>query len=219
LPDEPPNNADLRRQHAPLSKFIEGSIQAELLFKPGTRFSYSSSATILVAEIVQRLSGRSIQEFVRREILEPLELNLPKPGRKSWTLPWARRTTSGMGRLLAALAVTIALGVLSRAFPIGWAPWDNSLGDVLYAVAAYLALAVLLAGRPRSLVAALALGWCLAVEFFQATGIPARYPDVAAIRWLVGTTFSWHDVACYVVGVAAITATDALLLRPSRRCS
>jgi CubicO group peptidase (beta-lactamase class C family) len=74
LPDELPNNAELRRKHAPLSKFIEGSIQAELLFKPGTRFSYSSSATILVAEIVQRLSGKSIQDFVRREIIEPLGL-------------------------------------------------------------------------------------------------------------------------------------------------
>jgi CubicO group peptidase (beta-lactamase class C family) len=74
LPDELPNNAELRRQHAPLKKFIEGAIRAELLFKPGTRLSYSSSATILVAEIVQRLSGVTIQEYVRREIIEPLGL-------------------------------------------------------------------------------------------------------------------------------------------------
>src|SRR5262245_34462347 len=74
LPDELPNNAELRRQHAPLKTFIEASIQAELLFKPGTQFSYASSATILVAEIVQRLSGLSIRDFVRREIVEPLGL-------------------------------------------------------------------------------------------------------------------------------------------------
>src|SRR5262249_8246049 len=74
LPDELPNNTELRRQHAPLKKFVEGSIQAELLFHPGTQFGYSSSATILVAEIVQRLSGLSIQEFVRREVIEPLRL-------------------------------------------------------------------------------------------------------------------------------------------------
>jgi CubicO group peptidase (beta-lactamase class C family) len=74
LPDELPNNADLRRQHAPLQKFIEGSIQADLLFKPGTKYSYSSSATILVAEIVQRLSGLSIRDFVHREIVVPLGL-------------------------------------------------------------------------------------------------------------------------------------------------
>src|SRR5581483_11143554 len=69
LPDELPNNAELRRQHAPLSKFIEECIQADLLFRPGTRLSYSSSATIIVAEIIQRLSGRPIREYLRREIL------------------------------------------------------------------------------------------------------------------------------------------------------
>src|SRR5262249_58617767 len=52
----------------------EGSIKAELLFKPGTRFSYSSSGTILTAEILQRQSGRSIREFVHQEIIEPLGL-------------------------------------------------------------------------------------------------------------------------------------------------
>jgi CubicO group peptidase (beta-lactamase class C family) len=74
LPDELPNNAELRRQQVPLRRFIEGSIRADLLFRPGTRQSYASTATILVAEIIQRLSGRSIQEFVRREIIEPLHL-------------------------------------------------------------------------------------------------------------------------------------------------
>jgi CubicO group peptidase (beta-lactamase class C family) len=93
LPDELPNNADLRRQHAPLSKFIEGSIQAELLFKPGTRFSYSSSATILVAEIVQRLSGCSIQELVHREIIEPLELKSTGLGSQGFARERLVRTT------------------------------------------------------------------------------------------------------------------------------
>lgn len=74
LPNELPTNAELRRQHAPLKKFIEGAIQAAPLFKAGTSLSYSSAATIVVAEIVQRLSGVSIQEFVRREIIQPLGL-------------------------------------------------------------------------------------------------------------------------------------------------
>ena len=74
LPDELPNNAELRKQLAPLKKFIEGSIQAAPLFKAGTKLSYSSAATITVAEIVQRLSGISIHDFVRREIIEPLGL-------------------------------------------------------------------------------------------------------------------------------------------------
>jgi CubicO group peptidase (beta-lactamase class C family) len=74
LPDELPNGTELRKQHAPLKKFIEGSIQATPLFKAGTKQSYSSAATMVVAEIVQRLSGVSIQEFARREIFEPLGL-------------------------------------------------------------------------------------------------------------------------------------------------
>jgi serine-type D-Ala-D-Ala carboxypeptidase len=74
LPDEPPNNAALRKRREPLKQFVEDAIKAELLFKPGTKFSYSSSATIITAEIVQRLSGKSIREFVQKEIIEPLGL-------------------------------------------------------------------------------------------------------------------------------------------------
>ncbi|WP_020474830.1 serine hydrolase domain-containing protein [Zavarzinella formosa] len=74
LPDELPDNAGLRKQHAPLKKFIEESIKAELAFKPGARYSYASCGILLVAEIIQRLSGKSVREFVRREIIDPLGL-------------------------------------------------------------------------------------------------------------------------------------------------
>jgi CubicO group peptidase (beta-lactamase class C family) len=74
LPDELPNNAELRRKQSPFKLFVEGAIKAELLFKPGTRYSYASCGTILVAEIIQRLSGQSIREFVKREIIDPLGL-------------------------------------------------------------------------------------------------------------------------------------------------
>jgi CubicO group peptidase (beta-lactamase class C family) len=74
LPDELPDNAELRKQQVPLKKFVEGAIKAELLFKPGTKFSYASCGTILTAEIIQRLSGKSIREFVRKEVIEPLGL-------------------------------------------------------------------------------------------------------------------------------------------------
>jgi CubicO group peptidase (beta-lactamase class C family) len=83
LPDELPTNAELRRKQTPLKKFIEECIKADLLFAPGTRQSYSSAATLIVAEIVQRLSGKTIRDFVRKEILEPLGLKstgLGSPG-------------------------------------------------------------------------------------------------------------------------------------------
>lgn len=93
LPDELPNNAELRKQQVPLSKFIEEVIRTELLFVPGTRFSYSSSATVLTAEIVQRLSGLSIREYIRKEILDPLGLKSTGLGSQGFARERLVRTT------------------------------------------------------------------------------------------------------------------------------
>jgi hypothetical protein len=112
-----------------------------------------------------------------------------------------------MRRLLAALAATIALGLVSRLCPIGWPAYDKSLGDVLYAVAVYLVLAILL-NRRVAIVAAVALVVCLAIEVFKLTGVPAEYGHLTAIRWTLGTTFSWHNLACYAVGVALVALLD-----------
>jgi CubicO group peptidase (beta-lactamase class C family) len=75
LPDMLPDNVELRRQHAPLQKFLEGAARDTApLFKPGTQLRYQSMGTAVVAEIIQRLSGRPIAEFLRREVFEPLGL-------------------------------------------------------------------------------------------------------------------------------------------------
>ena len=75
LPDMLPNNTALRREHAPLSKFIDGAIRDTVpLFGAGTDYNYQSMGTLVVAELVQRISGLSIAEFIRREILDPLGL-------------------------------------------------------------------------------------------------------------------------------------------------
>jgi CubicO group peptidase (beta-lactamase class C family) len=82
MPDMVPDNAELRQKHAPLSTFIDGAINAMPLFPPGTDFSYQSMGTLVVAELVQRISGLSIHEFIRREILEPLKLKSTGLGSK-----------------------------------------------------------------------------------------------------------------------------------------
>lgn len=74
LPDMLENNEQLRREHAPLAKFSDGAIHAIPLFWPGTKLSYQSMGTLIVAELVQRLSGKSIHEFLRKEIFAPLEM-------------------------------------------------------------------------------------------------------------------------------------------------
>ena len=93
LPDEPPNNAGLRGRQAPLQEFIQDAIKAKLLYAPGKRFSYSSSGTLLAAEIVQRLSGHSIREFVRDEIITPLGLMSTGLGSQGFARQRLVRTT------------------------------------------------------------------------------------------------------------------------------
>jgi len=75
LPDMLANNVELRREHAPLQKYLEGASRDTLpLFRPGTKHSYQSMGTAVVADIVQRLSGKAIADYLRQEIFEPLGL-------------------------------------------------------------------------------------------------------------------------------------------------
>ena len=122
-----------------------------------------------------------------------------------------------MPRIILALLVTVVLGLVSRLYPVGWLPYDKSLGDVLYAVAAYLLFALILNRQPAWLVALAAIGWCLAVEFFKLTDIPAQHGQLFFVRWILGTTFSWHNIGCYLLGVCLIVVIDAGLLRPKSR--
>ncbi len=74
MPDMLPDNAELRRRHAPLKTFIERAIAATPLFAPGTDFKYQSMGTLVVAELVQRLAGHPIRDVLRHELFEPLGL-------------------------------------------------------------------------------------------------------------------------------------------------
>lgn len=48
------------------------STQRTLNFAPGERYMYSNSGYMLLAELVERVSGRSLREFAADEIFEPL---------------------------------------------------------------------------------------------------------------------------------------------------
>lgn len=110
---------------------------------------------------------------------------------------------------------SVALGLASRKLgPTGFYLWDKSFGDADYAVMfGFLLLALRPSLSPRA-VGAGAFGICFALELFQLTGLPMRTPQ--PIRFLLGTSFSWHDVACYAVGAAAVAL---LVLWYSRRSS
>ena len=106
---------------------------------------------------------------------------------------------------------SVALGLASRKLPpTGLHVWDKSFGDADYATMfGFLLLAIWPASSPRAIgLGAFAI--CFALELFQLTGIPLRTPQ--PLRFLLGTSFSWHDVACYAVGASA-AAVIVLLAR------
>jgi hypothetical protein len=113
-----------------------------------------------------------------------------------------------MLRLLLALAATVVLGLASRLYPVGWFLYDRVLGEVLYAVAAYLVLAMLLHRKPPWLIALIAFGCCLAVELFKLTGIPAEYQHMLLVRWFLGMIFCWVNLGYYLIGVILIAFAD-----------
>jgi CubicO group peptidase (beta-lactamase class C family) len=72
LPDQLPENDQLRARHAPLGEFVRHAVRTPLLFAPGERYHYQSMGILLVAEIVERVTGEPLPEWLRREQFAPL---------------------------------------------------------------------------------------------------------------------------------------------------
>jgi CubicO group peptidase (beta-lactamase class C family) len=72
LPDQLPENERLRASHSPLSSFVAGICITPLLFQPGTAIRYQSCGFAILGEMISRLTGLSLQEFLRTEIFLPL---------------------------------------------------------------------------------------------------------------------------------------------------
>ncbi len=72
LPDQLPENLELRRANAPLGDFVKRALTTPLLFVPRTSFSYQSMGTLLAGEIVERITGERLRVFEKRELFDPL---------------------------------------------------------------------------------------------------------------------------------------------------
>ncbi len=72
LPDQLANNNELRRQHAPLTAFVEQATRAPLGFTPGSRYQYSSMGILLATRIAEIASGSNILTLVDRAVFQPL---------------------------------------------------------------------------------------------------------------------------------------------------
>lgn len=82
LPDMLPNNAELRKAHQPLEVFIQHIARVPLDFPPGTRVQYQSCGIALLSEVVRRVAGESLQDFVAREFFGPLRMKDSFLGRR-----------------------------------------------------------------------------------------------------------------------------------------
>jgi CubicO group peptidase (beta-lactamase class C family) len=72
LPDQLPENIELRQRHAPLAEFVQRTIRTPLLFAPGTKYHYQSMGILLAAEVVERVTQTSLPQFLAREVFAPL---------------------------------------------------------------------------------------------------------------------------------------------------
>jgi CubicO group peptidase (beta-lactamase class C family) len=86
LPDMLPENETLRAGNRPLSDFVAGTCRHPLLFPPGTRVRYQSMGTLMLAEVVVRITGGAIAGFLERELFGPLGMRDTSLGARPETL-------------------------------------------------------------------------------------------------------------------------------------
>ena len=90
--------------------------------------------------------------------------------------------------------------------------------DALFAAMFYVIFRLVWNFAPLRTIAFAAAATMTAFELFQLTGIPAEMstsasPLVRISARLLGTEFSWFDLAAYAVGIAALLWLDLIMLQ------
>jgi CubicO group peptidase (beta-lactamase class C family) len=80
LPDQLPENDELRKKHAPLAEFAEHAIRTPLHFVPGSKYRYSSMAVLLATRVAELISGTDILKLVDRTVFQPLQMQRSAQG-------------------------------------------------------------------------------------------------------------------------------------------
>jgi CubicO group peptidase (beta-lactamase class C family) len=74
LPDQLPDNLELRRQHAPISAFVAGAVRAPLRFAPGSDVAYSSMGFLLAATMAETIAHAPFRDHLRHTVFAPLAM-------------------------------------------------------------------------------------------------------------------------------------------------
>lgn len=111
-----------------------------------------------------------------------------------------------LGAAIVLIAV-VASGLLVTRLPDSAA--SDIAGDALYAAAAYVFVVVVAPRAAPVAVAAIAGGWCVAVELFQLTGLPEQWAAAFRPAMLVfGTVFDARDLAVYAAAAVVCAVLD-----------
>lgn len=78
---------DTLAKHAvPISRLVSFFEKGNLVYEPGTNWSYSNSGYVLSALIVEKLSGMTFNEFLQKRIFDPLNMTETSVG-SPFTIP------------------------------------------------------------------------------------------------------------------------------------
>ena len=117
-------------------------------------------------------------------------------------------------RAFACLLLTVALGLLSRRYPLPGVLAQHT-GDALYTVAAFFGGCLLVPAARANRLAAAAFGWSVAVELSQL--LPFGWlADLRATRLgalVLGQGFLVADLFAYAIGAAVAWLVDVTIRR------
>lgn len=65
---------DIYRLYHPLNQVIDRFKNKSLEFQPGTKYDYSNSGYVLLCFIIEKVSGKTYEEFLKKNIFEPLKM-------------------------------------------------------------------------------------------------------------------------------------------------
>ena len=108
---------------------------------------------------------------------------------------------------LLLVPVVVAVGLVVTGAVGGLA--GDLLGGVLYAALVYVLLGAVRPAWRAPVLAGVAFGVCAAIELAQLTGLPAQVVgEFSLARYVLGSTFTAHDLPAYAVGALLSGAID-----------
>jgi hypothetical protein len=107
------------------------------------------------------------------------------------------------------LLLTLVLGLLSRQFafiPI-------FVGDIFWATAVFLFLRIVFIKKPIKNITLYSLIFCFGIEFSQLYKAPwiDGLRQTLFGRLVLGNTFLWGDLLCYVVGIGIAVGVEGVV--------